>query len=121
MEETGAVLARSRSGASNAVNVGAEASATALAEAGIEALRSSAKSPLDVAYILAGVSGAGEPLVRAEIQANLKRAFPKATIVVTSDLVLSLAATGEIPSLVVIAGTGSTCEGRRLAGWGCGA
>lgn len=112
VEETGAILARSRSGASNAVNLGANAAAAALAEAGKEALRSAAKSPCDVAYILAGISGAGEPAARAEIQANLKPVFPKATIVVASDLILSLAATGEIPSLVVIAGTGSAVLGR---------
>ena len=112
MDETGAIVARSRSGASNAVNVGANASAAALAEAGKEALRSVAKSPCDIAYILAGISGAGEPAARAEIQANLKLEFPKATIVVTSDLILSLAATDEIPSLVVIAGTGSAVLGR---------
>ena len=112
MDETGAILARSRSGASNAVNVGAAASAAALAEAGKEALRSAAKSARDVAHILAGISGAGEPAVRAEIHANLKSVFPAATIVVTSDLVLSLAATGEIPSVVVIAGTGSAVLGR---------
>lgn len=112
MEETGAILARSRSGASNAVNLGANAAAAALAEAGKQALRSAAKSPCDVAYILAGISGAGEPAARAEIQANLKPVFPKATIVVASDLILSLAATGEIPSLVVIAGTGSAVLGR---------
>jgi N-acetylglucosamine kinase-like BadF-type ATPase len=111
-DETGAILARSRSGASNAVNVGAAASAAALAEAGKAALRSAAKSPCDVAHILAGISGAGEPSVRAEIQAHLKSVFPAATIVVTSDLVLSLAATGEIPSVVVIAGTGSAVLGR---------
>ena len=112
MDETGAILARSRSGASNAVNLGANAAAAALAEAGKEALRSAAKSPCDVAYILAGISGAGEPAARADIRANLKPVFPKATIVVTSDLILSLAATGEIPSLVVIAGTGSAVLGR---------
>ena len=112
MDETGAILARSRSGASNAVNLGANAAAAALAEAGKEALRSAAKSPCDVAYILAGISGAGEPAARAEIQANLKPVFPKAMIAVTSDLILSLAATGEIPSLVVIAGTGSAVLGR---------
>lgn len=112
MDENGAVVACSRSGASNAVNVGTQGSAAALAEAGKEALRLAAKSPFDVAYILAGVSGAGEPAVREEIQANLRPVFPKATIAVTSDLVLSLAATGEIPSLVVIAGTGSAVLGR---------
>lgn len=116
MDETGAILARSRSGASNAVNMGTEASGAALAEAGKEALRSAKKSPLDVAYVLAGISGAGEPAVRAEIQANLKPVFPAATTVVTSDLILSLAGTGEIPSLVVIAGTGSAVLGRTSPG-----
>ncbi|HKW33462.1 MAG TPA: BadF/BadG/BcrA/BcrD ATPase family protein [Candidatus Acidoferrum sp.] len=111
MDETGAVLARSRSGASNAVNVGAKASAAALAEAGMEALRSIAKPPSDVTFVLAGISGAGEPAVQAEIQANLRPCFPNATIVITSDLILSLASTLEIPSLVVIAGTGSAVLG----------
>jgi N-acetylglucosamine kinase-like BadF-type ATPase len=112
MDESGVVLARSRSGPSNAVNVGAQASAAALAEAGSEALRAAAKPASDVAYILAGISGAGEPTVRAEIQASLKPSFPKASVVVTSDLILSLGATGEIPSVVVIAGTGSAVLGR---------
>jgi N-acetylglucosamine kinase-like BadF-type ATPase len=112
MDETGAILARSRSGASNTVNVGAQASAAALAEAGKEALRSAEKQPASVAFVLAGISGAGERTLRAEIQANLKPVFPKAAIVITSDLILSLAATGEIPSLVVIAGTGSAVLGR---------
>ncbi|HEV2196784.1 MAG TPA: BadF/BadG/BcrA/BcrD ATPase family protein [Candidatus Acidoferrum sp.] len=112
MDESGAILARSHSGASNAVNVGAQASAAALAQAGVEALHEAQKPPTDVAYVLAGISGAGEPNVRAEIEADLKPNFPKSTIVITSDLLLSLAATGEIPSLVVIAGTGSAVLGR---------
>ncbi len=112
MDETGAILARSRSRASNAVNVGAKASAEALAEAGVEALRSAAKSSSDIAYILAGISGAGESAVQAEIKILLQPSFPDASIVITSDLPLTLAATGEIPSVVVIAGTGSAVLGR---------
>ena len=112
MDESGAVLARSRSGASNAVNVGAEASAQALADAGLQALRSVQKPTADVAYVLAGISGAAEPSVRRNIQEKLQPSFPKATIIVTSDLVLTLAAAGEIPSVVVIAGTGSAVLGR---------
>jgi N-acetylglucosamine kinase-like BadF-type ATPase len=112
MDETGAVLARSRSGASNAVNVGAQGAAAALATAGLEALRSAAKPPSDVAYVLAGLSGAGELALQADIRARLQSSFPKATIAITSDLPLTLAATGEIPSLVVIAGTGSAVLGR---------
>jgi N-acetylglucosamine kinase-like BadF-type ATPase len=112
MDEAGAVLARSRSGPSNAINVGAETSAAALADAGLQALRMAGKSPTAVAYILAGISGAGEPNLRVAIQSNLQPAFAKASIVVTSDLVLSLAATREVPSVVVIAGTGSAVLGR---------
>src|SRR5438067_330947 len=112
MDETGAILARSRSGPSNAVNVGPEAAAAALAEAGKEALRSAAQQPASVAFVLAGISGAGEPAVQAEIKTLLQPTFPKASIVITSDLPLTLAATGEIPSAVVIAGTGSAVLGR---------
>jgi N-acetylglucosamine kinase len=112
VDETGAILGRSRSGASNAVNVGAEASAAALQEAGFEALRSAGKPPSDVAFILAGISGAGEPVLQREIKAHLQRSFPSASIAITSDLPLTLAATGEIPSVVVIAGTGSAVLGR---------
>src|SRR5205823_9691417 len=112
MDEAGAILARSRSGASNVVNVGAEAAAAALAEAGLEALRSVARPPSDVACILVGLSGAGEPRARWDVQEKLKPSFPNATILVTSDLILTLGATGEIPSAVVIAGTGSAVLGR---------
>jgi N-acetylglucosamine kinase-like BadF-type ATPase len=112
MDETGAILARSRSGASNAVNVGSRASAAALAEAGTAALNSADKRPASVAFVLAGISGAGEPAVQAEIKALLQPTFSNATIVITSDLPLTLTATGEIPSLVVIAGTGSAVLGR---------
>ncbi|HKW64133.1 MAG TPA: BadF/BadG/BcrA/BcrD ATPase family protein [Candidatus Acidoferrum sp.] len=111
MDETGAILARSRSGPSNAVNVGAKASAAALADAGLEALRSSGKPPSDVVYILAGISGAGEPTVQAEIKAVLQPSFASASIMIISDLPLTLAATNEIPSVVVIAGTGSAVLG----------
>ena len=112
MDETGAILARSRSGPSNAVNVGPAASAAALAEGGLKALRCAAKTPGEVAYIMAGISGAGEPKARFRIERALQPAFPNAAIAVTSDLIFTLGATGEIPSVVVIAGTGSAVLGR---------
>lgn len=112
MDENGAILARSRFGASNAVNVGAKASATALAEAGREALRMAKLRRSNVTFALAGISGAGELVIQAEIKALLQSCFPNASIVITSDLPLTLAATGEVPSVVVIAGTGSAVLGR---------
>jgi N-acetylglucosamine kinase-like BadF-type ATPase len=112
MDEAGAVAARSRSGASNPTSFGVDASVTALSEAASDALRTAGRSEKDVAYGVAGVSGAGEPTVRRELQTGLQPRFPNATIIITSDLVLSLNATGEIPSVVVIAGTGSAVLGK---------
>jgi len=112
LDESGAVAARSRSGASNPTSFGLDASVAALSEAASDALRTAGGSEKDVAYAVAGVSGAGEPTMRRALQAGLQPRFPNAAIIVTSDLVLSLNATGEIPSVVVIAGTGSAVLGR---------
>ncbi len=112
MDESGAILARSRSGSSNPTTFGVEASLASLSAAARDALRTAGKSEKDVAYVLAGVSGAGETNMRRDLQSGLQPIFPKATITIASDLVLSLGATGEIPSVVVIAGTGSAVLGR---------
>jgi N-acetylglucosamine kinase len=112
MDETGAILARSRSGASNPTSFGVAASLASLSGAARDALRAAERSEQDVAYVVAGVSGAGEPSMRRALQTGLQPRFPNATILITSDLVLSLGATGEIPSVVVIAGTGSAVLGR---------
>jgi N-acetylglucosamine kinase-like BadF-type ATPase len=112
MDESGAILARSRSGSSNPTSFGVEASLASISTAAIDALRTAGKSEKDVAYIVAGVSGAGETNMRRDLQFGLQPKFPNATIIIMSDLVLSLRATGEIPSVVVIAGTGSAVLGR---------
>src|SRR2546429_4779288 len=112
MDETGVILARARSGSSNPTTFGVEASLTALSAAAREALRAAERSEQDIAYLVAGVSGAGEPAMHLAVQSGLQPRFPNAKICITSDLVLSLAATGEIPSVVVIAGTGSAGLGR---------
>jgi len=112
MDETGVILARARSGSSNPTTFGVEASLTALSAAAREALRAAERSEQDIAYLVAGVSGAGEPAMHLAVQSGLQPRFPNAKICITSDLVLSLAATGEIPSVVVIAGTGSAVLGR---------
>jgi N-acetylglucosamine kinase-like BadF-type ATPase len=112
MDESGAILARARSGSSNPTSFGVEVSLASLSEAATDALGAAGKSGQDVAYLLAGVSGAGETNMRWALQSGLQPKFPNATILITSDLVLSLGATGEIPSVVVIAGTGSAVLGR---------
>src|SRR5216684_1672252 len=112
MDETGAILARSRSGSSNPTTFGVEAALAALTVAATEALRAAGKSEKDVGYFVAGLSGAAEPSMQWVMQSGLQPKFPYARISVTSDLLLSLGATGEIPSVVVIAGTGSAVLGR---------
>ena len=112
MDETGTILARSRSGSSNPTTFGLEAALAALTVAATEALRAVGKSEKDVGYFLAGFSGAAEPSMQWAIKSGLQPKFPNARISVTSDLLLSLGATGEIPSVVVIAGTGSAVLGR---------
>ena len=112
MDESGAILARSRSGSSNPTTFGVEAALAALTVAATEALRGSGKSETDVGYFVAGLSGAAEPSMQWAIKSGLQPKFPNARISVTSDLLLSLGATGEIPSVVVIAGTGSAVLGR---------
>jgi N-acetylglucosamine kinase len=112
MDESGAILARSRSGSSNPTSFGVATSLASLSAAAAEAIRVAGKSAKDVAYMVAGVSGAGETNMRWALQSGLQPNFPRATILITSDLVLSLSATGEIPSVVVIAGTGSAVLGR---------
>jgi N-acetylglucosamine kinase len=112
MDESGEILARSRSGSSNPTSFGVETSLASLSAGAEEALRAAGKSAKDVAYVVAGVSGAGETNMRWALQSGLQPKFPNATILITSDLVLSLSATGEIPSVVVIAGTGSAVLGR---------
>ena len=112
MDETGAILARARSGASNPTTFGEDTSLGSLMQGAADALWAAGKSEQDVAYLVAGISGAGEPGMRWAVQSGLQPKFPNARICVTSDLVLSLAATGEIPSVVVIAGTGSAVLGR---------
>jgi N-acetylglucosamine kinase len=112
MDETGVILGRSRSGASNPTSFGVDASLASLSEAASDALVAAGRAEKDVAYLVAGVSGAGEPSMRRALQTGLQPRFPNATILISSDLVLSLGATGEIPSVVVIAGTGSAVLGR---------
>lgn len=112
MDETGAILARARSGSSNPTTFGVEASLAALSAAGTDALRAAGRSEHDVAYVLGGVSGAAETNMRWDLMRGLQPRFPKATVIITSDLLLSLGATGETPSVVVIAGTGSAVLGR---------
>src|SRR5262249_51459624 len=112
MDDTGAILSRSRSGPSNPSRVALDVAVAALVQAAQDALRTPNRSPVDVSAIYAGVAGVGVIEAIPEITRRLEITFTNATVQVDTDLNVSLAATGEIPSVLVIAGTGSAVIGR---------
>jgi N-acetylglucosamine kinase-like BadF-type ATPase len=116
MDETGAILARSRSGPSNPIRVGVDAALAALIEAAEKALIDSNRSASEIATIHGAVAGVGAARATPEFIRKLQLKFPNAIVVINTDLEVSLAATGEKPSIVVLAGTGSAVFGRDASG-----
>ena len=116
MDERCKIRGRAFSGASNPVNVGIEASANAMISAAREVLGEFSLAAADVLQICAGVAGSGEPQVSSALEKRLNAEFRNAQINLVSDLKLSLLATKESPSIVVLAGTGSAVLGRDRKG-----
>ncbi len=116
IDETGAILARARSGPSNPSRVPLDLAYATLLEAMDNALESAGKSATDVAGVCGAIAGAGLATALPEFYRRLQRKFPKAKIFPDTDLRMALTATGEPPSLVVIAGTGSAVIGRDITG-----
>jgi N-acetylglucosamine kinase-like BadF-type ATPase len=125
MDESGQILARTRSGASNPTRVGLDGAFAALLEAAEKALAVSGVLAADILSISGGIAGLGAARVTLALFPMLRTKFPNARVTLNTDLSMVLAATGEIPSVVVIAGTGSAVIGRsspgnlvREGGWG---
>jgi N-acetylglucosamine kinase-like BadF-type ATPase len=125
MDESCQILARTRSGPSNPTRLGLEAAFAALLEAADKALAVSGVSAADVVSIGGGIAGLGAARATNDLARMLKPKFPNAVVMLNNDLSMALAATQEIPSVVVIAGTGSAVLGRnspdnlaRDGGWG---
>jgi N-acetylglucosamine kinase-like BadF-type ATPase len=111
MNETGVVLARTRSGPSNPILVGVAGSVAALVEAAEKALGAAHLSPDDVRFILGAVAGAAAARNLSQLISELEGKYVNAKVLIDSDAKLALRATGETPSVVVIAGTGSVVLG----------
>jgi N-acetylglucosamine kinase-like BadF-type ATPase len=116
MDESGAVLARSQAGPSNPLRVGFGAAFSAIREA---ARRGFALAALpdgsSAAALCAGLAGAGPPESAEKIRALLAAEFPESKVEVCTDLDIALAATGDGPVIVLLAGTGSFAVGRNTA------
>jgi len=113
MDETGTILARSRSGPSNPSRVALDAAFEAVVEATEKALAAAGKTASDVADFCGAIGGVGIAGAIPEFRKRLKLRFPNArSAFVVTDLSMALAAAGEPPCIVVIAGTGSAAYGR---------
>jgi N-acetylglucosamine kinase-like BadF-type ATPase len=117
MDESGAILARSQAGPSNPLRVGFGAAITSIREAARQVIAQAGVSgDTAAAAICAGLAGAGPPESLEKIRALLAAEFPQSKVQVCTDLDLALAATGDGPVIVLLAGTGSFAVGRNTAG-----
>lgn len=112
MDESRQILARTRSGPSNPTRVGFAAALASLVDAAEKALAASGKAASDIVTIHGGIAGIGAARAHPDFARKLTLKFPNATVLLNTDLSMALAATQEIPSVVVIAGTGSAVIGR---------
>jgi len=117
MDESGAILARSQAGPSNPLRVGFGAAINSVRDAARQAL-ALARLPSDSspAAVCAGLAGAGPPESAEKIRVLLGAEFPKSIVQVCTDIDLTLAAAGDGPVIVLLAGTGSFAVGRNAAG-----
>ncbi len=117
MDESGAILARSQAGPSNPLRVGFGAAITSIREAARQALaQASLPEGATAAVVCAGLAGAGPPESAEKIRALLAAEFPESKVQVCTDLDLALAAAGDGPLIVLLAGTGSFAVGRNTGG-----
>ena len=119
MDERGEVLARTQAGPSNPLRVGFGAAMGALREAARAALvqvQAAVSKDQKIAALCAGLAGAGPPESAEKVRALLAAEFPESKMRICTDLDLVLAAAGEGPAAVLLAGTGSFAVGRNAAG-----
>jgi N-acetylglucosamine kinase-like BadF-type ATPase len=116
MDGASRVLARSRSGPSNPMRVGFGGALAAVCEAARSALNSVNVPAAEVTALCAGLAGTGHADAERKMKRLLEEEFPGKTVLVCTDLELTLEATGEGPAIVLIAGTGSAAVGRDAHG-----
>lgn len=117
LDAAGQVLARSQAGPSNPLRVGFGAAIRAVREAARGATK---RVPMldghAAAAICVGLAGVGPPESRQKMEVLLAAEFPHSRLQICTDLDLALAAAGDGPAIVLLAGTGSFAVGRNAAG-----
>ena len=112
MNSADQVLARTYAGPSNPFRIGVESAARAVNEAASLALEDAGVSRAVIVAVGAGLAGTASAELREGMREALAEAFPGATITILTDLEAALAAAGEGPGIVLVAGTGSAAIGR---------
>lgn len=125
MDSSDHVAARTFAGPSNPTRIGVEAAVRAVQEAASLCLREVQLDLSAVSAIGAGLAGTANPEMRELTRSALEKAFPRIRVILLTDLEAALAAAGEGPVIVLVAGTGSAAIGRnarnkivRAGGWG---
>ena len=116
MDAAGKILARCFSGPSNPYRVGVESATREIERAADLCLQETQIGRNAVAAIGAGLAGTGNPELKEGMRASVSAAFPGAAVSIFTDLETALAAAGEGPVIVLVAGTGSAAIGRNLEG-----
>jgi len=116
MDPAHKVLARSISGPSNPYRVGVESATREVEKAADLCLKEVRAAKSDILAIGAGLAGTGNQELKEGMRASLQRAFPGTAVTVLTDLETALAAAGEGPVIVLVAGTGSAAIGRTSDG-----
>jgi N-acetylglucosamine kinase-like BadF-type ATPase len=116
MNPAGEIVARSFSGPSNPYRVGVASASREIQKAADLCLQEVGAERNAVAAIGAGLAGTGNPELKEGMRASLAAAFPGAAVSVFTDLETALAAAGEGPVIVLVAGTGSAAIGRNAQG-----
>ena len=116
MNSADQVLARTYAGASNPSRIGVESAALAVEQSAKLALREAGLERSVISAVGAGLAGTAKPEMRERMRGALQKYFPGAAVTILTDLEAALAAAGEGPSIVLIAGTGSAAFGRNAEG-----
>src|ERR1700675_3972909 len=116
LNEAGTELASGRSGASNPLQVGFEQAIEEIKKAVQAATFEARVKPTAISALCAGIAGVGAAKSAERMRALLAAAFPTVAIRLCTDLEIALAATGDGPAIVLIAGTGSAAMGRGVNG-----
>jgi N-acetylglucosamine kinase-like BadF-type ATPase len=110
------VLARGRGGGSNPGRAGLALAISAINQAAEAAMFEARVKRQEIMAVCAGLSGAGNEQAARKVRGALAGIFPGVPIKICTDLQIALAAAGEGPVIVLVAGTGSAAIGRGPTG-----